>query len=308
MARILLLLAALFSVRCEPFSPCLSLPVILPDVPYHWKVRFKDIAFKIRYPGCKETILEEGTLSPSTCLRARKLRYLPVIALPAADGIDLPPAGGLYPIDGSGPLCLSWSVGPLCELLLTLISRGLSLDGINIERLYREIGQREPVDPWKLDWQGITEGLLAGNFRVDLIGRREERTVSLARPEGIWFEASPFSPLYRVETGEPLEISLSLGLHRLFHLPSRLYVDIQVAERGAPSIFWGGVALEENPTAAFPRYGFPYRPSEDDPPWLRPQPRLVRQGTLPLICGRPPPLPRQTLRQRQRPHWLHRGG
>jgi hypothetical protein len=185
------------------------------------------------YPGWVHVIETAPAFSlPETPLLVRKGLFIPILMQPTADNVDLPPAGALYPLDSSGGhrVQLNWEEGPLCRLLLKLISEGIDIETINIERLVEEIGERALGDPWKLDWEAIGSALLSGSFRSSRIRRRPERTVVLDAREGLWFTESPFSPLYKSRPGAGLELSLPLGFHRIFHASSKLYLEIQVGE------------------------------------------------------------------------------
>ena len=228
-----LILAGLMS-GCHFYGATQNLSIRLPRPPHRWDKTFDQIHYTLQLPGNEG--LEEIEWPDNTevfTIEVEKTSLLPVIAIPEADGINLPPAGGLYPLDedGHGVLDLSWRQGLEALLMLRLAAKGMDPGVLDIRRLRREIQAAEPHDPWLLDTQSIIEGLAAEAFRVTDIKHLASREVPFDLKEGTWFTESPFSPAYKAEPGSPLTLHLTYGYHNLFSAGSDRWYELHLDER-----------------------------------------------------------------------------
>jgi hypothetical protein len=227
----LLAFGCLWSAACSWFSATTEVPVRVPEPPEHWRRAFPDLAFRILTPS------GEGTAG---LVRLPKVPNWPVLAVPTARGVPLPPAGALWPWDLEGEeLVLSWEHGPAAEVFAALVREGVDIAPINGERLLEEMGPRGAGDPWALDLAHISERLASGIFRVTDIRLLPCRDVELAEallppaPSGEWFLESPFCSPLALEPGQPLRLPrVPLGHHRLFSVASSTVISLDVGETG----------------------------------------------------------------------------
>lgn len=226
-----LLLGCLANASCSWFSATAEVPVSLPEPPEHWRHAFPDLALSLVTPS------GEGTAG---VVRLPKVDNWPVLAVPTARGVPLPPASALWPWDLEGEeLVLSWEHGPASEVFAALVREGVDIAPINGERLLEEMGSRGAGDPWALDLTHISERLASGSFRVTDIRLLPCRDVELAEalltpaPRGEWFLESPFRSPLGAEAGDPLRLPrVPLGYHRLFALAADHVISLNVTENG----------------------------------------------------------------------------
>lgn len=224
-------IGCLLSAACSWFSTTTEVPVRLPEPPEHWRQAFPDLTFRIVTPSGEET---------AGVVRLPKVANWPVLAVPTARGVRLPPAGALWPWDLSGEeLVVSWEGGPAAEVFAGLVREGVDIAPINGERLLEEMGSRCAGDPWALDLVHIADRLASGVFRVTDIRLLPCRDVELAEtllppaPPGEWFLESPFRSPLDPEPGQPLRLpQVPLGYHRLFAAASGTVVGMDVTETG----------------------------------------------------------------------------
>jgi hypothetical protein len=225
--RIPVPLHLLLLCACAFYSPGVSLTVHLPEAPVHWRQTFPDLGFSILYP----TNNGGGFASRRAASRDRvsvlcpKVPYLPVLAYPNIPGqsIDLPPAGGVYPLDcdvAAESISLSWQGGAVAEVLRRLWEQGVDCSSINVPRLAGEIAARCQGDPWALDLERICTGLAAEEFRLTDIRLAPSRDLLVEPGPGNWFLESPFRlPIPADADGSLLLRSVPLGAHTLFETP-----------------------------------------------------------------------------------------
>ena len=105
-ALFLLQLIQLFPA-CSFYRSEVSLEVRLPAAPRHWHETFGELSFRILYPAGYSGAFEEKRADSSTCvvIQIPKILHLPVLAYPYLPGkpIELPPSGGVYPLDCDMP-------------------------------------------------------------------------------------------------------------------------------------------------------------------------------------------------------------
>lgn len=225
--RVPVLLHLLLLCACAFYSPGVSLTVHLPENPVHWQQAFPDLGFRILYP----TNHSGGFASRRVDSRDRvsipcpKVLFLPVLAYPNLPGhsIELPPAGGVYPLDCDTvgeSIWLSWQRGAVAEILHRLWEQGVDCSSVNVPRLAGEIAARCQGDPWTLDLQRICAGLAVEEFRLTDIRLTPSRDLLLEPGPGNWFLESPFRLQVSADAdGSLLLERVPLGAHTLFGNP-----------------------------------------------------------------------------------------
>ncbi len=209
---------------CSFYSRSVALQVILPQAPQHWQAAFPSLRYRIVIPdpaggGC--TQLYAAGQGEAPVVELPKIGNLPLLAYPEVPdrGLELPPAGGLYPLDcdiTTSRIRLSWEQGMVAETLARLWSRGVSCSGLNTPRLRREIEERSNGDPWTLDLNRLLTSLAGEEFRVTDIRPAACRDLVLDPGAGLWFLESPFRRPAAVEPGQALGLSsVPLGFHLL---------------------------------------------------------------------------------------------
>jgi hypothetical protein len=231
------LLAALSLGGCSLYCPTMQTPVILPEVPAHWRGTFPEIELHLEWPGAGDSAADlawEASLRQVE-LRLPKRTYLPVVARPhlPRTGLDLPCAGAVFPLD-LGPGCglhASWARGPLAQLLLELADHGLDIEGINVPRLEEEMRLQAGEDPWNLDLQGIAASLASGQMESAAIRLLPLADLRLPAGPGDWFLESPLrSPCRSDAQGVVSLRGVSPGFHRLFELGGEGRVDLYLSD------------------------------------------------------------------------------
>jgi hypothetical protein len=231
-----LLPLGLVSAGCSWFSDELTVRVGLPTPPEHWIGAFAQLRYELVIPradGSSERVPwpADGRLS------IPKEPNWPVLAVPLAlEGrVELPPAGGVWPLDLSADgqeLVLSWGSGPLAATLVALRREGVDLSSLNTARLAREMRERSGSDPWSLDLVYFEERLASGEFRVTDIRALPSRDLLLEIPAGQWFLESPSRLPQLVAEGEPLALpEVPFGAHRLFRIDGLAAYAVYVGEQ-----------------------------------------------------------------------------
>ena len=235
--RMPVLLHLLQLSACAFYSPGVALTVRLPEAPEHWRQAFPELGFRIVYPTNDSGAFAERRVDIHTrvTILCPKVLYLPVLAYPNLPGqsIDLPPAGGVYPLDCdmvAESIRLSWQRGSVAEVLHRLWEQGVDCSTVNVPRLAEEISSRCRGDPWALDLERICSGLAADEFRLTDIRLAPSRDLLLEPGPGNWFLESPFRLQISAETdGSLLLRSVPLGAHTLFENPpaARYFLYVQ---------------------------------------------------------------------------------
>jgi len=227
--RILVVLGAvtalwhpLLPLACSLYGHSLPLTVQLPRTPDHWRTAFPGLCYRIVYPipdrdSFEELFVEQGT---QPVIELPKILFLPVLAYPAisAESFQLPPAGGIYPIDCNtqgSTITMSWESGATAEVLYRLWIHGVNCSTINVPRLRTEMVERCEGDPWSLDLSLICSQLANRDFRATDIHLAPCRDLLLESSPGQWFLESPFRTPVEAEDSLRLE-RVPLGSHLLF--------------------------------------------------------------------------------------------
>jgi hypothetical protein len=218
--RLLLLLLCLSSARCSWFSDELVLKARLPEPPVHWLQAFADLRYELvtlRADATPESVPwpESGTFTIP-----REPNW-PVLAVPSIlDGLHLPPAGAVWPLDLAADgqsLAFSWERGPLAETLLALRRERVEVSALNTARLALEMQERSEGDPWRLDLVHLEERLASGEFRETDIRALPARDILVPVPAGEWFLETPFRLPQFVAEDQALALpGVTYGSHRLF--------------------------------------------------------------------------------------------
>jgi hypothetical protein len=224
---------------CSFFGLTADVTLQTPPLPPHWQAALPSLHYRLLHPGLPPGTVQELRLGPSEAASVPlpKGGLLPVLAYPCLEerGLELPPAGGLYPLDCTGPgerLLLSWEHGPAAQLLMPLGLQGVELSTLNAGRLCREMLERSGGDPWRLELPRIARCLASGEFRATDIRLRDFREVELQTGAGCWFLESPFAVPVDTEAGQALRLpDVPFGLHRLFELHGGWWADLDVQEK-----------------------------------------------------------------------------
>lgn len=233
------LLGAVGLGSCSLFSPTMAVPVILPELPPHWRGAFSEVEIRLQWPGGESSCAEDwfGAASRQVALDLPKRAYLPIVARPylPREDLFLPCAGGVYPldVDAGETLALSWAQGPLAQLLLELDDRGLDLERLNVPRLSAEMRLRGGEDPWNLDLTSVAAALASGQMRVTEIRLLPLSDVQVPAGPGQWFLESPLrAPCPADAQGLVWLQGVGRGFHRLFAAEGGSRLDLHVGELG----------------------------------------------------------------------------
>ena len=273
---------SLVLAACPFYDSRQDLLLELPAKTDPWGERFPAPNFFIRYPknggGVEEIVVNPG--GKKAFIRIVKNSAIPVIAIPVAEGMKLPPAGGVFPYHSSaeGQLTLSWEHGPLSLLLMKLELQGMSTGSLDLTRLEEEMRGICKSDPWILDLEHIAERLASGSFRVTDIKKLPEKEVTVFPGEGIWITESPFTGTYESGMDGAITVVLTHGYHRIISLTSRIVYDVAVSDEevimlrrpgsgpsgrtttGVINRSWAEEVPEVNREFAVLRSGFPVPP------------------------------------------------
>jgi len=229
------LLATLNLGACSLYLPTIDVAVSVPELPAHWRGAFPQVELRLEHPDGSGPTIIAGAAGQRLELRLPKRLYLPVLArphLPRWD-LELPGAGGVYPLDAAGDtLGLSWALGPAAQLLLELAHANLDLERINVPRLCALMGERGGEDPWNLDLAGIAASLASGQMRESAIRLQPLLDVSLPAGSGDWFLQSPLRLPQRADAQGLVSLQgLSPGFHRLFRADGEIRLDLYASEQ-----------------------------------------------------------------------------
>ncbi len=206
--------------------------VRLPELPPAWPRRFPGLCCELAWPGPDGSVrrLRLSGWPQEALLKLPRAAPVPVLAVPLHAGVELLPAGGLYPGE-QAHLALSWAEGPVAACLLRLSAAGCDLGRLNTRRLLREAAALALADPWHLDTAHLSARILSGELRATDLRACELRSTRLALEPGAWIAASASAPAV-VSDGEAL-IAAPDGLHRFFHNELALRLDLYVSGTGA---------------------------------------------------------------------------
>lgn len=206
--------------------------VRLPQLPLPWLLRFPGLRCELLWPRPDGTVgrLRLAGWPAEALLELPRAAPTPVLAVPIHAGVELLPAGGVYP-PGDPPFALSWSDGPVAACLLRLACAGWDLTRLNTRRLLREAAALALADPWHLDAGRLLDAILAGDLSVTDLREAELRSTPLVLPPGAWIAAS--APAAVVESDGAALILAPDGFHRFFHSELTLRLDLFVDGRGA---------------------------------------------------------------------------
>ena len=230
--RSVVALAACLAAGCALLPAGQPERVALPDLPPSWLLRFPGLCCELVWPWSDGSLrrLRLAGWPAEALVELPRAAPIPVLAVPIHEGIELLPAGGLYP--GDAPkLVLSWAEGPVAACLLRLAAAGCELDRLNVSRLLRETAALALADPWHLDSGHLASRILAGELRVTDLRPAPLREVPLALAAGVWIPASAPAPA-AVSDGAAL-ILVPDGFHRFFHGEQALRLDLFVSGAGA---------------------------------------------------------------------------
>jgi hypothetical protein len=228
-----LVCAALFG--CPAFRTTAPVTVQLPPVPAHWSDTFLAVGFEIRWPGCETPIVVPPGVA-QVVVALPKRGHLAVLAAPAAAGArgTLRAAGAIYPLHltESEVLPLAWEDGALASVVARLDRAGAAVELMNVARLGKEMAERAGGDPWALDLERIAAKLAGGEFTATDIRPADAYPVELPLPEGRWFAAAAYAPVFHCDGSVPPLAELPVGLHAFYRVGSGSRWLVSVQEDG----------------------------------------------------------------------------
>jgi hypothetical protein len=231
---------------CDLLAPEAEVLLVLPQPPPQWRQTVNGLSWRVLIPGGGTEELHASAQDPGgTAARLPKRLNQPVLAYLEAEGgtpggspgggLAFPPAAAVSPCDLSADgrtLPLSWVRGPAGELLRRLLARGLEVETLNAARLCREIEERFPEDPWRLDCDAAVLALASGSFRVTDLRPLPCRAVEVDVGQGEWFLESPFFAPLVAGPGKRLRLpAVAVGFHRLFERGRGWKGDLWVEEQ-----------------------------------------------------------------------------
>jgi len=207
--------------------------VILPDLPLHWAELFSGCTFDLSWSSEEREKARAGDLSRGTLLPGSRLVIelprappIPIIATPSCDGIELAPAGALWPLhtNRDGSLNISFAEGPAAVTLRQAAAAGADISNFPIRRFSDAIRTHLPDDPWRLDIGRVARAIAGRSMRESYIRPAELFPVDGLPPPGSWIAHSPFLTAITEESGWP---DLPVGLHRFVDGSGRrVYVEL----------------------------------------------------------------------------------
>lgn len=207
----------------------------LPPVPAHWSETFLAVGFEIEWPGCPVPVGVPAGVD-TVVVELPKRGHLAVLAAPATAGARgaLRAAGAIYPLrlNAEEVLPLTWEDGALASVVARLDRAGAAVELVNVARLEEEMTERSGGDPWALDLDRIAASLAGGSFAATEIRRAEAYPVELPLPEGLWFPAAAYAPVFSCDERTPPVVELPVGLHAFFRLGSGSRWLVAVEEGG----------------------------------------------------------------------------
>ncbi len=226
------LAAACLAAGCALLPEGQTERVRLPDLPQSWRLRFPGLCCELLWPWSDGSVRRRRLAGwPAEALvELPRAAPIPLLAVPIHAGVELLPAGGVYPPD-TAMLALSWAEGPLAACLLRLAAGGFDLSRVNTGRLVRETAALALADPWHLDSGHLASRVLAGELRVTDLRGAPLREVPVVLAPGVWIAASAQGPAV-VSDGTALIQALD-GFHRFFHRELALRLDLFVSGTGA---------------------------------------------------------------------------
>jgi hypothetical protein len=232
MRRAAALAAALLAWGCALLPGGQAERVRLPELPPSWLLRFPGLSCRLEWPWTDGTVRTRSLACwpAEAVVELPRAAPVPILAVPIHAGVELLPAGGVYPPDDP-PLALSWSDGPVARCLLRLAAAGCDLSLLNTGRLLREAAALELEDPWHLDSGRLSAAISAGSLRVTDLRASDLRPVRLSLPPGLWIRDCAAAPA--LASDGSLLLPAAEGFRRLFHSELALRVDLFVSAAAA---------------------------------------------------------------------------
>ncbi|WP_455382506.1 hypothetical protein [Salinispira pacifica] len=249
----------LLAAGCSYLGAERTVAVLLPNPPAAWEETLDNGGCLVAWPdayGRLESVLLPPGLT-RTVITVPKTRWVPVTGqplLPGGSGTGpLLPAGVVIaPAGVEGEVSLTWIDGAAALMLRKLALCGVPLEGINVQRLVRELRERAEGNPWSVDCERILAGLAAAEMRVDWIVPRRQLLVLLPRAllpaPGLLVSANPLEAAVPVEvtaSGEPAIAAHTPGMAVYFHPGDGRRFDLRVGDDGA--FDWLSVPADVSP-------------------------------------------------------------
>lgn len=197
------LVPAVFSCG-HPFTS-VAVSLMLPPLPDRWETAWGPASFSVSYvsPVGGETLASRIAPESAAVIEVPRVTPIAIVATPvwpAHREVRLAGAAAIWPVaDGPrgtrrSPLPLRYEDAPAAEVVVRLLAAQVDLRRFNVERLVREIHERLPGDPWRLDVERVVEAIAARGMRASYVRAVEAHETGLVAPPGRWHAPSPFAP------------------------------------------------------------------------------------------------------------------
>ncbi len=228
----------------------LKLPVLPGNLAYlkddqgPWRLEVRD--------GRGEIVREDLSFEPSSICSIEVNKESPLLCLlyppVISDCFFHYPAGGIYEPGGAHRINLSWQDGAGVFFLMKAAASGVDLNCINMEKLLREIREKEFSDPWDIDWALLGRQLIKEELRSWYIRENYLFEVDLPSYPGRHL-LYPYALQDPVESsgGNTDRVFLSEGTHRFLNRGMRHAGEVLVVEVDHQGEFFS-VVYQSTPT------------------------------------------------------------
>lgn len=207
------LITLVFLSACS-FNPSKSIEVCLEDV-HLWEYHDANpMWYTLRwFDGSQVHRMTVDKHTRSVTVRIERGKSCIFTATPLD---SLRPMGGMY-VPGQGDsVRLSFADGRLASLLLDLAQYDPSLvDSIETERL-------KEIIPSDFDEDALYQAFLDGTVGKQAVARQDHFDITLSGlPSGQYISEYDDGPVFELETGESITLSLTPGIHRFYNSQRR---------------------------------------------------------------------------------------
>lgn len=242
----------LFLLLSSLFAGCLlkndvNVKVLIPEVPALLAASGKNITVELKYYSDGRLEAVSGFEPGDDVYIEIAKEVVPFTAYPVIqdEGIQLKPAGGIFPEDFNGEeLELSWKDGYASETVLYLSEKGINFSNFNIGRFEEILLDKSDGNPWKVSEMPVCYALSAGIFNSNHVSVKRSVSVELSDSflAGTWIFADPLAcRIYESSDGRIQLDDIYEGRHVLVSLdaPVLKYAEI-FADNGRWAVFFSG--------------------------------------------------------------------
>ena len=228
MKHALWILAAALATGCPLISPSQTVRLEIPAPPEPWRQLFAAADCELVWVSGAGIVRRASVAGwpAAVALDVDARQASPVLAYPLWQAYRLRPAGAAVD-PGVMEAHASWQGGSGCEVLLAL--RRQNVSNVDSRRLLAAI--ENLADPWALDTTHLLEAVTAGTLRVTDVRALPHVEAAVALTPGTWCWDSPLRPTL-LAGADPVDLSLPLGLHRLFHTETAAVITLWADSRG----------------------------------------------------------------------------